>query len=123
MFAEGGDFQEEICATGDKGKIEARVPGPARFWPADKGPQPLADLRVSPRRPMGHRREEFSLDGEIADAGDHNGATYFQHQRFNAVVRGEAGAEVEVTVEDGVRAVEMGLAAQQSARTGQTVEL
>jgi predicted dehydrogenase len=57
----------------------------------------------------------------LLEAGDHNGATFYQHQRFAAAVRAEAG--VEVTVKDGAMAVRMGMAAQQSALTGQAVTL
>ena len=61
-------------------------------------------------------------DGAVAlAAGDHNGSTLYQHQRFNAVVRG--AGEVEVTLNDGLAAVMMGLAAQESARTGQAISL
>jgi hypothetical protein len=45
----------------------------------------------------------------------------YQHQKFNAVVRGQG--QVEVTLNDGLRAVVMGLAAQESARTGQAIDL
>ncbi len=62
------------------------------------------------------------VDPMILDAGDHNGSTFYQHEGFVAVVRGEKPSP-EVTLEDGWRAVEMGLAAQQSARTGQAVTL
>ena len=31
MFAEGAKYQEEISVTGEAGKIEAFIPGPARF--------------------------------------------------------------------------------------------
>ncbi len=61
------------------------------------------------------------MDPKRLAAGDHNGATYYQHPRFHAVVRGEA--EREVTLQDGAKAVAMGLAAQESARTGQAVTL
>jgi hypothetical protein len=54
-------------------------------------------------------------------AGDHNGSTLYQHQRFNAVVRGEG--QVEVGLNDGLAAVMMGLAAQESARTGQAISM
>jgi len=36
MFAEGSQYQEEISAVGPEGKIECFVPGPGRFWPADR---------------------------------------------------------------------------------------
>ena len=35
MFADGSRYQEEISAVGPRGKIEALVPGPGRFWPAE----------------------------------------------------------------------------------------
>jgi hypothetical protein len=54
-------------------------------------------------------------------AGDHNGGTYYQHARFNAVVRGEGA--VEVGLHDGAIAVAMGIAAQDSVRTGMAVTL
>ena len=54
-------------------------------------------------------------------AGDHNGSTLYQHQKFNAVVRGQGA--VEVGLRDGLAAVIMGLAAQESARTGQAIDL
>jgi predicted dehydrogenase len=120
MFAEGGRWQEELCVTGPSGKAECFVPGPGRFWPADL-PAPVAELVISPRHPKGPAGREIPVPPELLAAGDHNGATFYQHLRFAEVVRG--GGAVEVTVEDGARAVEMGLAAQRSAETGQAVGL
>ncbi|WP_306146701.1 MULTISPECIES: Gfo/Idh/MocA family protein [unclassified Roseibium] len=120
MFAEGSRYQEEVSAVGPAGKIEALVPGPGRFWPRDLGEPPVPQLIVSPRNPKGPRQIDIPVDPNILDAGDHNGSTFYQHQHFVAVVRGEK-TDVEVSLEDGRKAVEMGLAAQQSARTGQAV--
>ena len=50
MFAEGSKYQEEITAVGPKGKIEAHVPGPTRFWNFDHGPAPTPQVVVSPAR-------------------------------------------------------------------------
>ncbi|QDG78259.1 Gfo/Idh/MocA family protein [Labrenzia sp. PHM005] len=122
MFAEGSRYQEEVSAVGPDGKIEAYVPGPGRFWPEDLGEPPVPQLVVSPRHPKGPRQLDIPVDPTILDAGDHNGSTFYQHEGFVAVVRGEK-AKVDVSLEDGRRAVEMGLAAQQSARTGQAVAL
>ncbi|MCF2870381.1 Gfo/Idh/MocA family oxidoreductase [Octadecabacter sp. G9-8] len=121
MFAEGSRYQEEISAVGPKGKIECLVPGPGRFWPAKLGPAPVPQLIISPRAPQGPISMDIPVDPALLDAGDHNGSTFYQHQRFNAVVRGQGG--VEVTVSDGAKAVAMGMAAQQSATTGQAVTL
>jgi myo-inositol 2-dehydrogenase/D-chiro-inositol 1-dehydrogenase len=121
MFAEGGRYQEEIAAIGPVGKIEARVPGPGRFWPGRLGPAPLPRLIVSPREPKGPRVTELAVDPAALAAGDHNGATLVQHLRFNAVVRGQG--QVEVTLADSAAAVRLGLAAQDSARRGEAVQL
>jgi predicted dehydrogenase len=121
MFAEGSRYQEELAAMGPAGKIEAFVPGPTRFWPEALGPAPLPELVVSPRAPRGPRRQEVPVDPALLAAGDHNGATFFQHRRFADVVRGRGS--VEVTLADGWWAVAVGLAAQRSAVTGQAVEL
>ncbi len=122
MFAEGSEFQEELSAVGPAGKIEAYVPGPGRFWPADLGPAPVARLITSPRAPKGPRALEVPVDPELLEAGDHNGSTFYQHQKFLALVRGERAAP-EVSLADGWAAVAMGLAAQESAATGRVVEI
>ena len=121
MFAEGAEYQEEITAIGPKAKIEAKVPGPGRFWPAALGDAPVPQIVISPRAPKGPFAAEIPVDPTLLAAGDHNGSTFYQHQRFNAVVRGEG--QVEVTAIDGMKAVAMGLAAQESARTGKVVTL
>ena len=118
MFAEGSRYQEEISAVGPEGKIECFVPGPGRFWKSDL-PAPVAQLVISPRHIKAPRTIELPVDPALLTAGDHNGATFYQHQRFQQVVRGQA--QPEVTLQDGAKAVAMGLAAQESARTGQAV--
>jgi predicted dehydrogenase len=120
MFAEGARYQEEISAVGPLGKIECKVPGPGRFWPQHLGSPPVAKVIVSPREPQGPRAIDIPVDRALLDAGDHNGSTFYQHQRFLRVVRGDG--PVEVTVDDGRWAVLMGLAAQQSSETGQVLE-
>ena len=119
MFAEGSLYQEEITAVGPAGKVDCLVPGPTRFWNAASGEPPVPQLIVSPRAPKGPQRRDIPVDPALLEAGDHNGSTYYQHLRFNAVVRGEGTPEV--TLEDGAWAVRIGLAAQESARTGQAV--
>lgn len=119
MFAEGSRYQEEISAVGASGKIECLVPGPRRFWPAELGAAPTAQVIVSPRRPQGPYAVEIPVDQTLLAAGDHNGSTFYQHQRFCAVVRGDA--PVEVTVEDGWKAVAMGMAAQLSSNSAAAI--
>ncbi|MFW2589149.1 Gfo/Idh/MocA family protein [Sagittula sp. SSi028] len=121
MFAEGSEYQEELSAVGPDGKIEALVPGPGRFWPSDLGAPPVPKVIVSPRAPRGPRVLDIPVDPNLLEAGDHNGATFYQHERFLASARGKVAPEVSLL--DGQIAVQMGLAAQQSARTGQAVSL
>jgi len=122
MFAEGARYQEEISAMGPSGKIEALVPGPGRFWPAHLGEAPIPQVITSPRDPKGPIVREFPVDPTLLAAGDHNGSTFYQHEGFLALVRGER-AHPDVSLDDGWRAVAMGLAAQESAATGQVVKL
>jgi myo-inositol 2-dehydrogenase / D-chiro-inositol 1-dehydrogenase len=119
MFAEGSQWQEIITATGAKGRIEAFIPGPARFWPGGK--ERLAEIEISPREPKGPRRRTVHVDETILMAGDHHGSTYYQHMGFHRAVT--AGGPVEVTLEDGLKSVLIGLAAERSARTGKAVAL
>ncbi len=121
MFAEGSKYQEEISAVGAAGKIECLVPGPGRMWPAHLGAPPVPMVIRSPRLPRGPVAEEVQVDPALLAAGDHNGSTFYQHQKFAEVVRGQGTPEV--TLDDGARAVAMGMAAQKSAMLGQAVDL
>lgn len=121
MFAEGARYQEEIIAIGPVGKVECLVPGPGRFWPAHLGAPPVPQLIVSPRAPKGPHAIDIPVDPALLEAGDHNGSTFYQHQRFAAAAMGLG--PVEVTALDGWWAVAMGMAAQQSAATGLAVDM
>jgi predicted dehydrogenase len=119
MFAEGSKYQEEISITGEAGKVEAFIPGPARFWPKKLGAPPISKIVVSPRDKSVLKELEVPVDKKILEAGDHNGSTFYQHQKFMLVVDGKIPPEV--TLDDGIWAVRMGHAAQASAETGQVV--
>ena len=121
MFADGSQFQEMIHAVGSEGKLEVKVPGPARLWTGPQDRRPVAQLIDSPRAACNPVTIECPVDATILAAGDHNGSTYYQHQKFLEVVRGSGG--VEVTLDDGIWAVRMGQAAQNSATNGQAVLL
>lgn len=121
MFAEGSAYQEELSCVGPAGKIEAFVPGPGRFWPDHLGEAPVAKLVESPRDPKGPVSHDIPVDPALLEAGDHNGSTFYQHQNFAELVRGERSGP-EVSLLDGWAAVTMGIAAQDSARTGEAVD-
>ena len=121
MFAEGSEYQEMVHAVGPNGKIEVRIPGPARLWSGSKDRQPTPHIIESPRHPCAPRRTEVPVNEAILAAGDHNGSTYHQHMKFLQVVRGEHSVEVDLN--DGIWAVRMGQAAEKSASTGESVSL
>ena len=69
---------------------------------------------------VGEARATGELPGGVLWI-DHNGATFFQHERFAKMLRGEL--QVEVSLQDGLRAVLMGLAAHRSILTGESIDL
>ena len=132
MFAEGSRYQEEISLVGPLGKLECLVPGPGRFWPAALGAAPVAQLVLSQRvwdceqeKPLAHisgpQILEIPVDAALLAAGDHNGSTFYQHQNFLRTVRDHA--RVAISLDDGLKAVTMGLAAEQSAKVGVAIDL
>ncbi len=132
MFCDGSYFQEQIGVLGEKGKLECLVPGPDRLWAVDNldelghstgftGVHRDSEIVFSPRSPKGPVRETVQVDNSLQLAGDHQGATFYQHRKFRDVVGG--GGSVEVTINDGIQAVLIGLAAEQSIREHQVVEI
>lgn len=119
MFAEGSFWQEEIAATGTLARAACFVPGPARFWPG--GEERAAEIEISPRQPKGPLRRKVHVDVNVLKAGDHHGATFFQHQGFARAIR--EGGTVEVTMLDGLKAVAVGLAAERSIHEGRAIKL
>ncbi len=111
MFADGAENQEEIVAVGDAARLDCLIPaGEIVFHP-----------RVGFRNPKAVERRHVAVDAAALDAGQHHGATFYQHAAFAAAVRGEG--PVLVTADDGLRAVAMGLAAETSAREHRVVEM
>jgi predicted dehydrogenase len=111
MFAEGAEEQEQLVAIGDAAKLEVGIPsGVVTHSPR----VPLeAEKRVA--------RERVAVDEAVLAAGHHHGATYFQLLGFLDAVAGRA--PVQVTAQDGLMAVAMGVAAETSAREGRAVLL
>ncbi|MCY0092533.1 Gfo/Idh/MocA family protein [Hoeflea ulvae] len=119
MFAEGSSWQEAIAVTGDRAGAEAFVPGPSRFSP--DGKERHSEFVLSPRAGKRESREIIEVDAAILAVGDHHGSTFFQHRKFFEMIRD--GGVAEVSLEDGLQAVRVGLAAEQSVKTGQAVAL
>jgi len=122
MFAGGSMWNEELSAVGKLGKLECKIPAPSRFWPKDATTAPHPLIIESPRQPINPIMREVHIDAALLKEGDHHGSTFYQHQKFLALISGQSD-KPDITLEDGLRAVKIGLAAQQSARTGQAVAL
>ena len=118
MFAEGARWQEIVTLTGTDAQVEARLPGPTRFAPP--GRPDTSELAIAPRA-GGQTEEVIDLPEHLKAAGDHNGSTFYQHERFLAFARD--GGAPEVSLEDGLRAVQIGWAAEQSIKTGSVIAL
>ena len=111
MFADGAENQEEITAVGDKARLDCLIPeGSLVYSP-----------RVGFMNPKQVERRHVGVDQHALEAGSHHGATYYQHQKFFAAVRGEGS--VEVTARDGLMAVAIGTAAEISAREKRVVTM
>lgn len=111
MFADGAENQEEITAVGDKARLDCLIPeGSLVYSP-----------RVGFMQPKAVERSHVHVDEAALKAGSHHGSTYYEHQKFNAAVRGEGS--VEVTAHDGMMAVAIGAAAEISAREKRVVEM
>ena len=120
MFAEGSYWQELLTVTGEKARVEARVPGPARF--SADGAERHAEIVLSDRVSKRETTEVIEVDEDILQAGDHHGSTFFQHQKFHDLIKSGNG-QPEVSLQDGLWSVLVGEAAEQSAREGRAIEI
>ena len=46
------------------------------------GESPMPQLILSPREPKGPKTLTVPVDPKLLEAGDHNGSTFYQHERF-----------------------------------------
>jgi myo-inositol 2-dehydrogenase / D-chiro-inositol 1-dehydrogenase len=115
MFADATVNEQELCAVGTTGKVEAFVPSGL--------------VRVGKRAPL---RNGYPQPGELIDidaahdprvkhVGFHHGSSYLEHLAFADAVR-SSGAPA-VNVEDGLWSVVIGLAAHRSIDQRRPVEL
>ncbi|MEO1746530.1 MAG: Gfo/Idh/MocA family oxidoreductase [Pseudomonadota bacterium] len=119
MFAEGSWWQEQVSVTGDKAKLVASVPGPARFNP-DADPR-HSHFGVYPRGGENRTEEELAINQAVMNAGDHHGSTYFQHLAFADMIQTQS--RPAVSLDDGAMAVEMGAAAETAIAENRLVEI
>jgi predicted dehydrogenase len=109
MFAEATHNQEELSVVGDTGKVEALLPE-STVRIGRRGQHWIGDVESYPVH-----------DDAVAHIGLHHGSSYLEHLHFLSAVRD--GAPVEVTLEDGLWSVAMGVAAHRSIELGRPVDL
>ncbi len=120
MFAENSIDNEHLIVVGDEGKLESLLPsltlrhGRREDWGrrGDWGEPSGTGRGVSVRRVW---------DTRIRYAGQHFGASYIEHQKFAEAIRN--GTPAEVTLEEGLRSVAVGLAAHLSIDAGRVVAM
>jgi myo-inositol 2-dehydrogenase/D-chiro-inositol 1-dehydrogenase len=112
MFAENSEYQEEIVAVGDLGKIEA-------FVPSSASGRDSSEVRIGMRKDNVTKSTEVKVDKEILLAGHHHGSTYYEHLAFiNAIQKNE---KPEVSLRDGLMSVAIGEAAENSIKENRVV--
>ncbi len=100
MFAEATHNQEEISVVGDAGKVEAALP------------ENVVRIGVRGHHWIGGVDVEPVSDDSIGYMGHHHGSSYVEHLRFIEAVR--EGKPPEVSLEDGLLSVAVGVAAHRS---------
>jgi hypothetical protein len=102
MFADGARTEQEIVATGDQARIDVTIP--------------QGDVFIGTRTPLAVSRERVAVDPLLLRLGGHFGATYFEHAALAQAIRD--GGRAPVTADQGLVAVALGAAAQESIATG-----
>jgi len=112
MFAENSKAQEEICGVGHKGKIETGVPSNASG-------KHSSELLIGLRGSNKILSEIVEVDKNILEAGSHHGSTFYEHIAFINAINNQLDAEV--TLDDGLKAVAIGQAAELSIKENRVV--
>ena len=107
MFAEGGRHEQEIVLTGDKGKLETYIPG--------------KELFISSRQNNSFETLEIKKDSRVREEGLHHGASYIEHLELIDCLKQRRPAKVDC--KDGLDSMILGLAAQESIKTGDPIYL
>ena len=107
MFGEASPAEQEIVATGDAGRVACAVPA--------------SELTVGTRASRSSRTTMVDVPPEILAAGSHHGSTWFEHGAFLAALR--SGTPPAVSLDDGLRAVAMGVAAERSIAERRPVDM
>jgi predicted dehydrogenase len=108
MFAEVGRNEQEISVVGSQGKAEAHLPGPGHIYIGNRSRREL-------------RKVEATMSPDVAYAGAHFGASYVEVDKFVHAVTTRSNPEV--TVNDGLWSVVIGVAAHRAIDERRVVEI
>lgn len=108
MFAEVGRNEQEISVVGSHGKAEAHLPGPGHIYIGNRSRREL-------------RTVEATMSPDVAYAGAHFGASYVEVDKFVHAVT--TLSNPEVTVNDGLWSVVIGVAAHRAIDERRVVEI
>jgi predicted dehydrogenase len=109
MFAEATRNQEELSVVGDRGKIEALLP------------EGVIRTGIRGEHWIGSVNERHADESHIAYQGLHHGSSYVEHLKFFDAIQGRG--PIEVTLDDGLWSVAMGVAAHRSIETGNPISM
>ena len=112
MFAENSEYQEEIVAVGDIGKIET-------FVPSSASGKDSSDVRIGLRKDNIVKVNDVKVDKKILAAGHHHGSTYFEHLAFINSIKNNT--KPEVSLRDGLISVAIGEAAEKSIKENRVI--
>jgi predicted dehydrogenase len=108
MFAEVGRNEQEIAVVGSHGKAEAHIPGPGHIYVGNRSSREI-------------RKIDATMSSSVAYAGAHFGASYVEIDKFVQAVN--SNDKPEVTVNDGLWSVVLGVAAHRSIDERRVVEI
>lgn len=120
MFAED-EQTEQVTAVCELGKVEARAPESTVRILRRRQIRGLGRTPPAPSERGVAEVHSMPVPADLAKAGYHEGATFFELREFVAAAMGKQ--EVPVSARDGKIAVMVGTAAQQSILTGKAVHL
>eukprot|EP00443_Scrippsiella_acuminata_P021380 CAMPEP_0115219206 /NCGR_PEP_ID=MMETSP0270-20121206/26793_1 /TAXON_ID=71861 /ORGANISM="Scrippsiella trochoidea, Strain CCMP3099" /LENGTH=761 /DNA_ID=CAMNT_0002633185 /DNA_START=70 /DNA_END=2356 /DNA_ORIENTATION=+ len=120
MFAED-EQTEQVTAVCELGKVEARAPESTVRVLRRRHIRGLGRTPPAPSERGVAEMHSMPVPKDLAKAGYHEGATFFELREFVAAAQGRQ--EVPISALDGKVAVMIGTAAQESIRTGKVVRL
>ncbi len=109
MFAEATFNQEELSVVGDKGKVESLIPEHIMRI-GRRGQHFIGDVEV-----------RSVHDDTVGHVGFHHGSSFIEHTKLRDAII--AGTDPEVTLENGLLSVAVGVAAHRSIDEGRAVSL